>query len=78
MSSRTPLETRIAKKVTKAITDFDLIEDGDRVMVPGVKNSMLRALANVQPRHLLDTRLNPVAELRASAATLLQLTARPT
>lgn len=33
MSYRTPLETRIAKKTTKAITDFDLIEDGDRVMV---------------------------------------------
>jgi tRNA 2-thiocytidine biosynthesis protein TtcA len=32
---------------------------------PGVKNSMLRALANVAPRHLLDTRLNPPAELRA-------------
>ena len=28
-----PLETRIAKKVTKAITDYGLIEDGDRVMV---------------------------------------------
>jgi tRNA 2-thiocytidine biosynthesis protein TtcA len=27
------LETRIAKKVTKAITDHRLIEDGDRVMV---------------------------------------------
>jgi tRNA 2-thiocytidine biosynthesis protein TtcA len=27
------LETRIAKKVTKAITDYGLIEDGDRVMV---------------------------------------------
>jgi tRNA 2-thiocytidine biosynthesis protein TtcA len=33
MSYRTPLETRIAKKTTKAITDFNLIEDGDRVMV---------------------------------------------
>jgi len=33
MSYRTPLETRIAKKATKAITDFNLIEDGDRVMV---------------------------------------------
>jgi tRNA 2-thiocytidine biosynthesis protein TtcA len=30
---RTPLETRIAKKTTKAIVDFHLIEDGDRVMV---------------------------------------------
>jgi tRNA 2-thiocytidine biosynthesis protein TtcA len=30
---RTPLETRIAKKTTKAIIDYTLIEDGDRVMV---------------------------------------------
>ena len=34
---------------------------------PGVKNSMLKALANVAPRHLLDTRLNPPAALRAKA-----------
>jgi tRNA 2-thiocytidine biosynthesis protein TtcA len=33
MSYRSPLETRIAKKTTKAISDFNLIEDGDRVMV---------------------------------------------
>lgn len=33
---------------------------------PGVKNSMLKALGNVAPRHLLDTRLNPPAELRAT------------
>src|SRR6187397_1988304 len=33
MSYRTPLEARIAKKTTKAITDFNLLEDGDRVMV---------------------------------------------
>jgi tRNA 2-thiocytidine biosynthesis protein TtcA len=33
---------------------------------PGIKNSMLKALANVAPRHLLDTRLNPPAELRAA------------
>ena len=32
---------------------------------PGVKQSMLKALTNVAPRHLLDTRLNPPAELRA-------------
>jgi tRNA 2-thiocytidine biosynthesis protein TtcA len=32
---------------------------------PGVKQSMLNALANVAPRHLLDTRLNPPGELRA-------------
>src|SRR5919106_827811 len=33
MSYRTALENRIAKKTTKAISDFNLIEDGDRVMV---------------------------------------------
>ena len=32
---------------------------------PGVKSSMIKALGNVAPRHLLDTRLNPPAELRA-------------
>src|SRR5437660_7967344 len=36
---------------------------------PGVKQSMLKALTNVAPRHLLDTRLNPPAELRARAMT---------
>ncbi len=34
---------------------------------PTIKQSMLKALANVAPRHLLDTRLNPPAELRAMA-----------
>ena len=33
MSYRTPLEARLAKKVTRAITEHGLIEDGDRVMV---------------------------------------------
>src|SRR5690606_27508167 len=39
---------------------------------PEVKNSMIRALANVAPRHLLDRRLNPLPELRdlAGAAPL--------
>src|SRR4030088_1425647 len=32
----------------------------------GVKNPMLNALGNVAPRHLLDTRLNPPGELRAT------------
>lgn len=35
---------------------------------PEIKNSMIRALANVGTRHLLDQRLNPLPELRASAA----------
>jgi tRNA 2-thiocytidine biosynthesis protein TtcA len=33
VSYRSPLETRLARKVTKAIVDYRLIEDGDRVMV---------------------------------------------
>src|SRR5687767_2016410 len=33
MPYSSPLETRMAKKVTRAITDYGLIEDGDRVMV---------------------------------------------
>ena len=33
MSYRSPLEARVAKKTTKAIIDFNLIEDGDRIMV---------------------------------------------
>jgi tRNA 2-thiocytidine biosynthesis protein TtcA len=33
---------------------------------PNVKQSMLKALGNLAPRHLLDTRLNPPGELVAS------------
>jgi len=33
VSYETPLETRLAKKVTRAIVEHGLIEDGDRVMV---------------------------------------------
>src|SRR5438105_7947561 len=33
MGYTSDLETKIAKKVTRAITHFNLIEDGDRVMV---------------------------------------------
>ena len=42
---------------------------------PGVKQSMLKALTNVAPRHLLDTRLNPPAELRARVGAVAD---RPT
>jgi tRNA 2-thiocytidine biosynthesis protein TtcA len=34
---------------------------------PDVKNSMITALGNVAGRHLLDTRLNPLPELREAA-----------
>jgi tRNA 2-thiocytidine biosynthesis protein TtcA len=44
---------------------------------PGVKQSMLKALGNVAPRHLLDTRLNPSRELRDSVAARLADEARP-
>jgi tRNA 2-thiocytidine biosynthesis protein TtcA len=37
---------------------------------PEIKNSMIRALANVAPRHLLDRRLNPLPELREAAVPL--------
>jgi tRNA 2-thiocytidine biosynthesis protein TtcA len=38
----------------------------------GIKQSMLKALGNVMPRHLLDTRLNPSGELRDSIALRLE------
>jgi tRNA 2-thiocytidine biosynthesis protein TtcA len=47
MPYKTPLETRLAKKVTRAITEYNLIEEGDRVMVglSGGKDSW--ALLNI-------------------------------
>ena len=33
MAYRTPLEAHIARKTTQALVDFDLLEDGDRIMV---------------------------------------------
>ena len=33
MGYRSELEARLAKKTTKAIVDYQMIEDGDRVMV---------------------------------------------
>jgi tRNA 2-thiocytidine biosynthesis protein TtcA len=54
MSYRTPLEARVAKKTTKAITDFNLIEDGDRIMVglSGGKDSwaLMQTLDNLRQR----------------------------
>ena len=39
---------------------------------PNVKASMIKALGNVMPRHLLDRRLNPVGEIRKVVATRLE------
>ena len=33
MPYRSPLETKIAKKTTQALSDFQMIEDGDRILV---------------------------------------------
>ena len=35
---------------------------------PGVKSSMLKAIQNVHPRHLLDLRLNPLAAIARTGA----------
>jgi tRNA 2-thiocytidine biosynthesis protein TtcA len=54
----TPLEARVAKKVTRAITEFNLIEDGDRVMVglSGGKDSwaLIQILDVLQKRAPID------------------------
>jgi len=58
MAYRTPLEARIAKKTTKAIVDFNLIEDGDRVMVglSGGKDSwaLMQVLDRLRERAPID------------------------
>jgi tRNA 2-thiocytidine biosynthesis protein TtcA len=58
MAYASDLETRIAKKVTRAITDHNLIEDGDRIMVglSGGKDSwaLIQILDVLQKRAPID------------------------
>ncbi len=58
MGYRTPLESRIAKQVTRAITDYGMIVDGDRVMVglSGGKDSwaLIQMLDVLQKRAPID------------------------
>lgn len=58
MSYRSPLKARVARKTTKAIVDFNLIEDGDRVMVglSGGKDSwaLMQTLDQLRHRAPID------------------------
>jgi tRNA 2-thiocytidine biosynthesis protein TtcA len=54
------------QRIKRLLMDFE-------VEHPGVKQSMLKALGNVAPRHLLDRRLNPPADLRAQVTEGLSL-----
>jgi tRNA 2-thiocytidine biosynthesis protein TtcA len=56
---KSELEARIAKKVTRAIKEHDLIADGDRIMVglSGGKDSwaLIQILDVLQKRAPIDT-----------------------
>jgi tRNA 2-thiocytidine biosynthesis protein TtcA len=58
VSYSSPLEARLAKKVTRAITEYALVEDGDRVMVglSGGKDSwaLIQMLSVLQKRAPID------------------------
>jgi tRNA 2-thiocytidine biosynthesis protein TtcA len=58
VSYSSPLEARLSKKVTRAITEYGLVEDGDRVMVglSGGKDSwaLIQMLSVLQKRAPID------------------------
>jgi len=58
VSYKSPLEARLAKKTTQAITEFGMIEDGDRVMVglSGGKDSwaLMQILDELRHRAPID------------------------
>ena len=63
MGYRTELEARIAKKTTKGIIDYDMIQDGDRIMVglSGGKDSwaLIQILGVLQQRSPSNSRSSP-------------------
>ena len=77
MAYRTDLEARLAKKVTKAIVDYQMIEDGDRVMVglSGGKDSWaLMQTLDQFPHHLrrgIERGLHRATEQARAAVTSL-------
>ncbi len=64
MAYRTALEARVAKKTTQAICDFELIEDGDRILVglSGGKDSwaLIQILDVLRVRAKIDFTLTAV------------------
>src|SRR6476469_5706324 len=51
------------QRIKKLLMDLELEH-------PGLKNSMIKAIGTVAPRRLLETRLNPPADLRARATSI--------
>jgi tRNA 2-thiocytidine biosynthesis protein TtcA len=57
------------QRVKRLLTELELEH-------PEIKNSMIKALSNVQPRHLLDTRLHPVPDTLAAGRQTADTRAR--